>query len=205
MIAQREPLPSYGPYTIEPQVTEILQGLIAEHRPKRILELGSGLSTIVMAYALEQNGSGTVTSLEESSQHAEITRGHIAKHKLDSVATVLHAPIRNSVVEWDGMVYPWYHLDRLPRGVQFDFVFVDGPVGAGAIMARWPAYYLLRPWLTHDVRLLVDDASRQAERIMLHHWLKYDEQLKRSDFPTTRGCVLLERKEYAEENVQAVG
>ncbi|MCE2473018.1 MAG: hypothetical protein J4G18_14235 [Anaerolineae bacterium] len=40
--------------------------LIEQERPKRVLELGSGLSSLVRAYALEANSQGTLQSLEDS-------------------------------------------------------------------------------------------------------------------------------------------
>ncbi len=50
---------------------------IRKHRPKVVLELGSGISTAVMAHALAKNGEGHVFSLEASEEWAKSTASSI--------------------------------------------------------------------------------------------------------------------------------
>ena len=192
---QNKPLPPFGPYTIEEAMVPILGDFIAAHRPARSLELGSGLSTIVLGYAIKEAG-GRLDSLENEKKHAEQARGWVAEHALDDVATIHDAPIRNALVHWDGMAYPWYDLSVVPPG-PYDFVFVDGPAGNLGLMARWPAYYHLLPFLSEDARLICDDGKRGHERLAIYHWMKNDSRLHRTDLPTQRGAVLLERRAYA--------
>lgn len=198
MIARRHPLPEFTPFSIEPRMVEVLEGLILEHKPKRVLELGCGVSTLVIAYALEQNGFGTVDSLENEEQYVLRARNQVTTHRLDAVANIYHAPIRNAITQWDGMAYPWYDINVLRGAPEFDFVFVDGPAGMLGHLARWPAYYVLKPWMTDDVRLLLDDGNRAAEQAMIEHWTNNDRRLHRIDLDTGRGAVLLERRPYAE-------
>ncbi len=54
----RRPLPLWVRYMARPEVLELLWQLIVERRPARVLELGSGMSTLVMSYALETAGGG---------------------------------------------------------------------------------------------------------------------------------------------------
>jgi hypothetical protein len=90
------------------------------------------------------------------------------------------------------MVHPWYDVSMLTGAPEFDFVFVDGPPGSLCAMSRWPAFHILHPWLTEDVKILVDDANRAHERVMLDHWMETDAKLRRTDFKTHRGAALLE-------------
>lgn len=194
----RHPLPAFGPYTIEPGMVKILEDLISTRRPRHILELGCGLSTVVMVYALEQNGTGTLDALEHDAQYVEQARADLKRHELNHLATIWHAPIRNVVVEWDGMAYPWYDVKALQDTPQFDFVLIDGPPGHLSHMSRWPAYHVLRSHLAPDVTMVVDDAGRRAEKFMVEHWCRSDRHLFRSDLNTGRGAVLLERNPNAE-------
>ena len=60
---------------------------------KRVLELGSGLSTLIMAYAFEAAGAGMiVTSLEDHAGYAEQNaQSMLREHGLEDYASVIEA------------------------------------------------------------------------------------------------------------------
>jgi len=180
--------------TVEPRMLDSLIWLLDDRRPLRVLELGSGLSTVAMAYQIEKTGVGYLEALDHDKECAEQTREYLKEHGLQHVAQVHYAPIRNHAVPWDGMAYPWYSLSALSPDRKYDFVFVDGPPGNLGHMARWPAYFLLKKYLAPNVILVVDDVDRKQERVMVEHWLKSDPYLHRTNLSTGRGGVLLERK-----------
>ncbi|WP_250001763.1 class I SAM-dependent methyltransferase [Actinoplanes sp. M2I2] len=65
--------------------------LIRTRRPRLVLELGGGASTVWMAYAVEEVG-GRLVSLDNSGR-AELTRASLAAHQLAEVAEVREAPL----------------------------------------------------------------------------------------------------------------
>lgn len=67
-----------------------LYAYIRANRPTRILEYGSGISTLVMALALEQNGEGRLVSIEPSEEWADSTRAALPAHLLEK-AEVVHS------------------------------------------------------------------------------------------------------------------
>lgn len=97
------------------------------HRPREILECGTGISTVVLAQALRENAAedgtppGRITSMEDSEPWFAAARGRIPD-ELGDLIDLRHSP------KVDGFY-------KLFRGVQYrelpdrpyDFVFSDGP------------------------------------------------------------------------------
>lgn len=107
----------------------LLHGYIISRRPSRVLEFGSGKSTLVMAQALYEahcrvpgSSPGHLYSLEDIPRyHEDIKR--LIPDRLKDYVTLIHSPKRESC--WRNEVWGFNYAE-LPSG-RFDFVFVDGP------------------------------------------------------------------------------
>lgn len=93
---------------------------IRKERPLKVIEFGSGCSTIIMAQALYENGIGHLYTYEESEKWKKATESSLPKH-VNNVS-VYHSPIRE--VEYDGIPGFRYTGDI----GEADFVYLDGPV-----------------------------------------------------------------------------
>ena len=189
VIQPRRPLPSVGTWTADAEVLVALWLCIRERRPRRILELGSGISTLIMAYALEANGQGELWSLEDGAQYAEVVRRQLDDHGLGERATLLTAPLR----PWqlDGATYQWYDLAALPADLEFDLLLVDGPAGFLGPLARYPALPLLRNRLSDGAFIFLDDYGRQDEAASVRRWLQEFPQLSQETQRTQGGAAIL--------------
>lgn len=99
---------------------------VRAYRPKEILECGTGVSTIVLAYALEENekeGSprGRITSMEELSEYFELAKRLFPKEYAHFVDFRLSPAVEDKYLFFAGMRYK-----DIPERA-YDFVFVDGP------------------------------------------------------------------------------
>ena len=56
----RSPLPALTGWAASPQLACTVYELTRKHQPLTVVELGSGASTLVVAYALEANGRGHI-------------------------------------------------------------------------------------------------------------------------------------------------
>ena len=186
----RKPLPLWVSYMARPEVLELVWRLIVEERPEHALELGSGMSTLVMAYALESVGSGDLTALEDNAAFASNTRGLLHEHGLSEFVQVLDAPLQS--LRLDGERHTFYALQGLPAGKTYDFVFIDGPGAFLDPKIRYPAMPLLRELLTADAVIVLDDMDRALERRIVQRWLaqfselREDESLSGATFTTLR-------------------
>ena len=100
-----------------------LYRLIRARRPNTVLELGSGFSTVIMAYALRENGGGMMWSIDADERWMGVTQSLLPK-SLTPHCRILHCPAKAE--DWRGYRV-WRHAG-LPE-VTPDFLYVDGPGG----------------------------------------------------------------------------
>ena len=112
------PLPALGGAALTPDSAATLVGLIKERRPKVIVELGSGVSTVVCAQTVKQLGEGRIISLDHDKFYAGITRQNLQRHGLEEWAEVQHAPIEPTMI--DGEQWQWYATSQLPADLHVD-------------------------------------------------------------------------------------
>lgn len=186
----RSPLPPMGQYTIDPDFAALLASTVLEHRPRRVLELGSGVSTLIVAYALRAAGGGQLVSVDESERYRDSTLAHIRRHGLEDVAHVIHAPLVERQV--GDSPYRWYDTTRFGDIPAIDLMIVDGPSGRTGPLARFPALPLLWHKLGPASVILMDDADRDDERHIITKWCEQYPSLRREHIRTRKGaCVLV--------------
>jgi len=164
-----KPLPEFDGYTLTASKTVFLADLIMDKKPGLIVELGSGISTIVGAYCLHKIGSGKIISFEGSEEYANITRNNLRKHGLEMYAEVIYVPIDD--IDINGKNFRWYKIDKGVIDNKIDLLFVDGPVGESQKYARYPALPFFRDQLAADAVILLDDTDREEEQVITQMWM----------------------------------
>ena len=157
-----DPRLPWGSWPISRAVAVELAARLEVRRPRRILEAGSGISTVVLALHARRHGA-EVIALEHEPGYAETTRGLLASLGLRDAATVLDAPLWPRRCD-DGRSYPWY--ERTPPG-PFEQFLVDGPPGT---VGRQAALFALAPTRAADWELWLDDGRRDHERACVELW-----------------------------------
>jgi predicted O-methyltransferase YrrM len=167
------PFPHQG-FEITGEEAAFLFHLVRRHRPKLILELGSGSSTVLFAAALRANGAGRVISVEHDAAHARHTTELLEQADLSDRVELLHAPLAE--VRVNGRAFQWYDLGRRLQslGEKIDFLFVDGPPGKVQSLSRYPALPVLMPHLSPRALVFVDDGAREDETQMVAMWREVD-------------------------------
>jgi predicted O-methyltransferase YrrM len=164
----RAPIPALTGWAASPQLACTLVSLVREHEPTVVVELGSGSSTVVLGYAVEQQGAGRVIALEHLVSYGEKTQATLARHGLTDWAEVRHAPLQD--VDLKGESWPWYDLSALEDQSTIDMVFVDGPPHELRPRARYPALPLLADRLSDTAVVVLDDAHRGDEAVIAEAW-----------------------------------
>jgi predicted O-methyltransferase YrrM len=163
------PLPPMRLWAASPDFVILAVSLIREHRPQVVLEVGSGVSTIISSYALQELGQGQLISLEHEQQFAEVTESNLIAHHLNHIASVRHAPLKP--IALNNLSHPWYDTAALENIPPVDLLVVDGPPSGTASMARYPALPVLFDRLNPGAYILVDDFMRNDEYTMVNRWL----------------------------------
>ena len=184
------PLPPMQDYAVAPDSALLLHTLVRDAAPQVVVETGSGVSTLVIAYALKALGKGTLIALEVDEGYARRTREEVARHDLADWVTVVHAPLRDVVV--DGRTYRWHDARVLDDVPAIDLVFDDGPplyLGPGLRHAALP---LLQPKLAPNAVYCLNYVAAE-ERRNVARWLARDPELRAEWLGTEKGNVILRR------------
>ncbi len=94
---------------------------VRRHRPRHVLEFGPGVTTLIMAQALFENGAGQLTSMEDVPGYFEGVKRSIPPHLQPFVDLRLSAKVEKRHGPFAGVGYA-----DIPERA-YDFVFVDGP------------------------------------------------------------------------------
>ena len=138
---------------------------------REVVELGSGVSTVVLARLMRERG-GRITSLKHDPDWATWVDAQLKLEGLTEVAKLIEAPLEPTELSFDGA--PWYAtaaVSELPaRGIEL--LLVDGPPGYGDGMAhsRYPALPALAGRLAPGCLVILDDADRDPEREIVERW-----------------------------------
>jgi hypothetical protein len=106
---------------------DVLYHHIVEHRPEWILELGSGISTIVMGYAANQVRAGgrqcTIVSLEQHESYFN-DLGKLIPSEIAGSIELIHSPVE--VFDIGNGEFIAGRYTKKPKH-NYGLVFVDGP------------------------------------------------------------------------------
>lgn len=163
------PMPPSAGWALQPSGLLELMHTVKRLQPRLVLELGSGTSTVWLAYALRQTG-GHLISIDHDESFAEHTRTMVSRHQLDDVAEVRVAPL--TPVTIGDQIYRWYDQDAMADLAGVDLLVVDGPPGRDQPLARYPALPVLRDRLAPDAMIFIDDTERPDEQTIVRFWLE---------------------------------
>lgn len=181
-------LPLTRGWAASPDFLSVLARHALDHRPRIIVECGSGVSTVVLARCMQLNGAGRVVALDHDAHYAEETRRNLERHGLSEWAEIIHAPLQKrarGADEWN-----WYDLRNFPD-VRIDMLVVDGPPMPLGKMIRYPAGPVLFPRLSSTAAVFLDDAGREDERRIVERWIAENADFRVEKIQCEKGCVLL--------------
>ncbi|MDP4553245.1 O-methyltransferase [Alkalihalobacillus macyae] len=147
---QKKGMPSIS---VQPEVGRFLSFLVSIKNPRNVMEIGAlgGYSGIMLAGALENEGS--LTSLELEDSYAAVAKDNLTKAGLgDKVKYVIGPALQNME-------------SLLSAGQQYDFFFID------ADKVNYPNYLEMALKLAVPGAVIVADNTLQGDRI-------FDENVK---------------------------
>jgi len=210
-IAPGHSLPSMRGWAISPDFGLLLTDLIDSNRPKTIVELGSGTSTLLCAYQLKKLGRGEVIAIDHEPAFAQQTREQIRRHGLEDYARVISTRLRSSeYVDLQGEPIDWYDLAAAqPLPDHIDLMIVDGPPMSYGADVRYPALPAFEHRLSANAAVLLDDAARPGEQRIVARWASEFPDFKVVNAEAEKGAAILLRAgtpgeaDHASENTGA--
>jgi hypothetical protein len=176
---------AYLPWTgfaLRPAAVMTVINELMLNRAASVLELGSGLSTVIAARFMRQCGpeGARIVSVDDNTEWLERVREYLERDGLTDLVELVHAPL----VDWAppdgadgaGGEFPlperWYDPAPIRAAVgeaQVDFLLVDGP-RAKRTIARYPALPELSRHLAPTATVVLDDANRPGEVEIVARW-----------------------------------
>ncbi|MEW1835801.1 class I SAM-dependent methyltransferase [Microbacterium sp. NPDC079995] len=184
------PLPIVSGWAVSPAGLIYLTTAIEEGDLQLAVECGSGTSTLWMAYAMRQKGSGRVIALEHLPQFAEKTYNDLRAHGLEDWAEVLTVPLADTSTPRG--TASWYDIDASALPGSIDLLLVDGPPATTGPHARYPALSVLAPSLALNCLIVADDTNRSDEKEMIEFWMSEHPDLAELPSPG-RGLRVMKR------------
>ena len=165
----KSPLPAMRKtWSIAPDSAAFLVRTIADHRVRTVLECGSGISTVLVAQALERIDQTAFTSLEQDPEYLDETLSLLRSEGLEDHVDLVLAPLKETIIEESA--WQWYDDDFVKDLPSLDLVIVDGPPHRTGPLARYPALPIVASKLNKGALIFLDDARRGEEREVLRRW-----------------------------------
>jgi len=156
------PIPPTRGWVASPDLLLTITDIVRTHKPRLVVELGSGVSTLVIAKA----GAKKIISIDNSEEFADTTRAMLKAHGIRGVE-VRVAPLTAHVSGVD-----WYDTSKLSDIKGIDLLFIDGPPGSKNPEARKPALPELLKRLSPKAVIIIDDVNRPGERELAEEFAK---------------------------------
>jgi len=163
-----KPLPPLGGHAMTPFGAKNLTSLVLAEKPNTVVEYGSGVSTLIVAYCLKQLGSGKIISYDHESLYAGKSQDLIDEHEINEYAEVVYAPLVEK--EISGERWLWYDVSKRELPVTIDLLIVDGPPRKIQKRSRYPALNSIQSRLKPGSLIVLDDSDRVEEQEIIKAW-----------------------------------
>jgi hypothetical protein len=148
-----------------------LTELVITETPKYVLELGSGVSSVVLGLALNKFSNGKLVSIDHEIDFAQKTQKIIDVNNLNEIVTVQFCPL--SEYRYHEILWKWYDLSGVIFEQDIDLLVVDGPPRNLQEKSRFPALTILIDKLSPEATIVLDDTNRKNEQDVLKDWELY--------------------------------
>lgn len=162
----------FGGWRLQKDACQYIGRICETLRPRRVVEFGSGLSTLLLAHEIKRGNIEEVWSIDHLYDFPGHPRQRIQEVGLDKKVHFLHCPIRPSI--FGGKLFNFFDI---PKGLledikPVDLVIIDGP--PYYFESREAALYAVFAALSKRSLVLLDDAGRQNyEQVYLRNWQRY--------------------------------
>lgn len=142
--------------------------LVITDSPKYVVELGSGVSSVVLGLALNKFNKGKLLSIDHEVYFTKKTKKFIEVNRLNETVEVMYCPL--SVYEYKESIWNWYNLSNVNFEHKIDLLVVDGPPRELQNKSRFPALSVLFDKLSPEATIILDDANRNNEKQVIDDW-----------------------------------
>jgi predicted O-methyltransferase YrrM len=151
----------------------IANEVVINHR-QVIVELGGGISTLVLANLIDSLGADRqLLTIEHDADWLAVIERHLANAQKTHCVNLFHAPLTPCPQSLNQL--EWYDLSGVETWLtaqKIDLLVIDGPPAyrPEIALARYPALPVLREFLADSCAIFLDDGDRPGEQAIARHW-----------------------------------
>jgi predicted O-methyltransferase YrrM len=157
--------------SLTPAAMRLVANDIVINRRRNLLELGAGVSTILLSKLAREYGC-QLTSVDHDTTWIEVVREILKRSDLQDCVNFVHAPLAT----FPGNSIQWYSTKSLDtcRSFQIDMLLIDGPPAHSPGISDSRSFAL--PWfssqLSSNHSIFLDDIFREGEKRCIAEWEK---------------------------------
>lgn len=155
-------LPSTRSWAASPDLLLTISEIIKKAQPALVVELGSGISTLVAA----KSGARKIVSIDNSDVWGAKTFALLKEHKIRGV------DVRIASLQPYANGSEWYDVEAIKDLKKIDVLIIDGPPGSKNPEARYPALQQFKDKLSASAIVIIDDVHREGERKLAEDFAK---------------------------------
>jgi predicted O-methyltransferase YrrM len=146
--------------------------LVVSESPKYVVELGSGVSSIVLGAAMKRFSQGKVDSFDHEESFTLKSKRFLEINELSDTVNVTYSPL--TVQNFQGTECQWYDETKIKDiKNEIDLLVVDGPPRFLQERSRFLALPILFDKLSTNSTIILDDANRENEKRVVEDWLVF--------------------------------
>jgi hypothetical protein len=152
----------------------ILNDIVINKR-QRIIEFGSGISTLAIANLIKKNNlECSFISVEDNEEWFHYIKSFLSRNDIQKYVNIIYAPLKKNSLALENNL--WYSDQVLNENISSDFKFslviIDGPAAwkPGIRLSRYPAVPYLINNLSEEFSIYLDDINRKGEKEIMKLW-----------------------------------
>ena len=158
----KAPIPGTRSWAASPDLLLTISEIVKKYRPGLVVELGSGVSTLIAS----KSGARKIISIDNSEEFGGKTVALLKEHK------VRGAEIRIAALQPYANGSTWYDTSAIKDLKKIDLLIIDGPPGSKNPEARYPALAEFKEKLSAKAVIVIDDVHREGERKLAEDFAK---------------------------------
>ena len=158
----KAPIPGTRSWAASPDLLLTISEIVKKYRPGLVVELGSGVSTLIAS----KSGARKIISIDNSEEFGGKTVALLKEHK------VRGAEIRIAALQPYANGSTWYDTSTIKDLKKIDLLIIDGPPGSKNPEARYPALAEFKEKLSAKAVIVIDDVHREGERKLAEDFAK---------------------------------
>ncbi|MEX2601551.1 MAG: class I SAM-dependent methyltransferase [Balneolaceae bacterium] len=184
------PLPYMSGWSATPELALAITDTIRQNNSKFVLELGSGISTIISGKTLSRSGKGRVLALDHDEAYLKKTQIELEKHGVSHISSLCYTPLIPVTLKRG--TWQWYDLSRLPEPIPpIDLLIVDGPPVKTQKYSRYPALPQLFDRLAPGAVVIVHDTHRNMESEAITFWMEEYPDMSAEFIDSEKGITII--------------